>query len=48
MGGARTYDLPPAESITIEFGARAPAAIRVIVFDRISGAFATRTIRRSP
>lgn len=51
IGGARFLDLHPAATpapLSLDLGGRMPAALRVIVLDCLSGAFGTRTVRRTP
>ncbi|MBS1855527.1 MAG: hypothetical protein JST11_09200 [Acidobacteria bacterium] len=51
IGGARSMELEVTGqpvAIPLDLGEQAPADLRVIVLDRVSGAFGTRTVRRSP
>ena len=51
LGGARSLDLAVTDQsipVSLELGTGMPDSLRVIVLDRVSGAFGTRTVRRTP
>ena len=51
LGGARSLDLVVTDqpvAVSLDLGAGMPDSLRVIVLDRVSGAFGTRTVRRTP